>query len=232
LTNASSGVKALAWMPDGQSYFASGDQVVNYSTCDDQNPKAVAGTPINLDTTAIGGVPHAVGLSGSQWYDYSVTTTAQVGDQAVTQLSFPPLVSGGAGNVCLSTVTVNANAPTAGVSTLKSTASQVTFSPTLEQEFVTGVSSTGATAESVIHGYDVIAQAEFTLATATPIIPLSGGVLNDGRKLYIGSNGTTPNSAVLHRFDLSTGTGTTGTRAEDASASVAVVPNFVAVVPK
>jgi hypothetical protein len=116
---------------------------------------------------------------------------------------------------------------------LKSTASQVTFSPTLEQEFVTGVSSTGATAEPVIHGYDVIAQAEFTLATAnaTPIIPLSGGVLNDGRKLYVGSNDTT-NGAVLHRFDLSTGTGATGTRAEDASASATVVPNFVAVVPK
>ena len=36
LTNASTNVNALAWMPDGQSYFASGSQLVDYSTCDDQ----------------------------------------------------------------------------------------------------------------------------------------------------------------------------------------------------
>ena len=68
----STNVKALAWMQDGQSYFASGDQLINYSTCDDQNPKTLAGTPINLDATAIGGVPHVVGLSLSDglWYDY------------------------------------------------------------------------------------------------------------------------------------------------------------------
>jgi len=232
-TGLSTNVKALAWMQDGQSYFASGDHLINYSTCDDQNPKTLAGTPINLDATVIGGVPHVVGLSlpDGQWFDYSVTTTAQVGNQTVTQLTFPPLVSGGAGDVCLSTVTVNA--PTSAASTLKSTASQVTFSPTLEQEFVTAVSPTGTIAEPVIHGYDVINKTEITLATAdaNPIIPLSGGVLNDGRKLYIGTNDPT-NGAVLHRFDLSTGTGTAGTRAEDASASVAVIPNFVAVVPK
>jgi hypothetical protein len=231
-------------MQDGQSYFASGSQLVNYSTCDDQNPTAkLAGIPINLDATAIGGVPHAIGLSVADklWYDYTVTTTAQVGDQKVTQLTFPPLVSGGAGDVCLSTVTVNT--PTTTASTLQSTASQVTFSPTLEQEFVTGVSPTGAIAEPVIHGYSLavpatatvpaVPAAEFTLATlnANPIIPLSGGVLNDGRKLYVGTNDPT-NGAVLHRFDLSTGTGTAGTRAEDASAPVAVIPNFVAVVPK
>jgi hypothetical protein len=237
----STNVNALAWMPDGQSYFASGSQLFNYSTCDNQNPKPLAGTPINLDATAIGGVPHAIGLSLSDklWYDYAVTTTAQVGDQTVTQLTFPPLVSGGAGDVCLSTVTVNS--PTTTASTLQSTASQVTFSPALEQEFVTGVSPTNAIAESVIHGYSLavpatatvpaVPAAEFTLTAAYPIIPLSGGVLNDGRKLYIGTNDTT-NGAVLHRFDLSTGTGTAGTRTEDASTSVAVVPNFVAVVPK
>ncbi len=74
-------------------------------------------------------------------------------------------------------------------------------------------------------------QKEITFATlnSTPIIPLSGGVLNDGRYLFIGSFDTT-NGAVLHRFDLAAGTATPG--AEDASASVALVPSFVAVVPK
>ena len=67
-TNASTGVKALAWMPDGQSYFASGDELVDYSTCNDKFLQTQATTgPINLDTTAIGGVPQVIGLSGNTW---------------------------------------------------------------------------------------------------------------------------------------------------------------------
>ncbi len=71
LTNVSTGVKSLAWMPDGQSYFASGDQLLNYSTCDDGNPKApqpnfATSVPAGLATTAINGVPHVFGtLRGS-----------------------------------------------------------------------------------------------------------------------------------------------------------------------
>lgn len=243
-----SNVKALAWMPDGQSYFASGTQLVNYSTCDSQNPNSgLAGTPINLDTTVIDGVPHAVGLSAGScpgtlspncWYDYSVNITPPVGLQTVAQLS--NLVPGGKSDVCLSTVTVSPPVTTAST-LLSTTPSQVTFSPTLQQEFVTGVSSTGATAEPFIHGYSLAipatstvpatAAAEFTLSATNSIIPLSGGVLNDGRKLYIGTNDS--NGPLLHRFDLATGTGTPGTRAEDLPpVSVAVVPDFVAVVPK
>jgi hypothetical protein len=152
-----------------------------------------------------------------------VTTTAQVGNPTPE------------GDVCLSKVTVNV--PVTAASGLACTANQVTFSSTLEQGFVTGVDPACATPESVIHGYNVNTGATFTLNTLNAnnvneaIVPLSGGVLNDGRKLYVGTYDAT-NGAVLHRFDLSTGTGTAGTLTEDASASVEVVPSFVAVVPK
>jgi hypothetical protein len=222
-TNASSGVNALAWMPDGQSYFASGSQLINYSTCNDQNPQLPS---VNLPTTVVGGlsttalngVPHLLGLDASQWFDYSVTTTAQIGNPAPE------------GNVCLSKVTVNP--PVTKTSTLQCTAQQISFSPTLEQAFITGVDPSCTSAEPVLHGYDVVAQQEILLTTTNPVVPLSGGVLNDGRKLYFGSWDATAQTATLHRIDLSTGTGTQGTRTEDLSTSVALVPSFVAVVPK
>jgi hypothetical protein len=251
--NASTNVRALAWMPDGQSYFASGDQLVNYSTCDDQfqvppNGSAtnlLAGSPINLNATAINnGVPHAVGLSlsDSLWYDYSVTTTAQVANQTVTQLS--NLVFGGAGDVCLSKVTVNPAVTTP--SSLSCAARQVTFSPTLEEEFVTGVDPACTSGDSGIHGYGLNSASEFTLpTTSSTVVPLSGGVLNDGRKLYFGTYDAT-NGALLHRVNLDPTAGTIGEEVVTATtgtapntvttvtipASAAVVPNFVAVVPK
>jgi hypothetical protein len=223
LTNASTLVKALAWTPDGQSYFASGSQLINYSTCDDRiNPQALTGSPFSLSTTALGGVPHVIGLSGTQWLDYSVTTTAQVGNPAP------------AGDVCLSTVTVNT--PATATSTLSCAAQQTSFSPTLEKEFVTGVDPACTSAEALIHGYDATAQKEITLSTTNPIIPLSGGVLNDGRKLFFGTYDSTAKTAALHRIDLATGTEDSFTDPTSnlvtIPASVELVPSFVAVVPK
>jgi hypothetical protein len=254
VTNAAN-VKALAWTPDGQSYFASGDQLFNYSTCDNQfqiSPPIVNNTaafytpllegatsgPIDLSATIIDGAPRVVGLaaapSGFQWLDYLVSTTAQI---TPSQLPLPlPQISlftpVGPGDVCRSTVTV----ATPGTATLTHTATpvtfsptQVTFSPTLEQAFVTGVNQAG-TAESVIHGYDLNTHAEIAppLTTASAVLPRSGGVLNDGRFLYFGTySGAT---ATLHRINLST-TGTSA-HSEDASTTVGVVPDFVAVVPK
>jgi hypothetical protein len=223
LTNASTLVNALAWMPDGQSYFASGSQLINYSTCDDRiNPQPLTGTPFSLSTTTIGGVPHVIGLSGTQWLDYSVTTTAQVGNPTP------------AGDVCLSTVTVNT--PVTATSTASCTPLQTSFSATQEKEFVTGVDPTCTNAEALIHGYDVIGQKEITLSTTNPIVPLSGGVLNDGRKLFVGTYDSTAKTAALHRIDLATGTEDTFTDPTSnlvtIPASVELVPSFVAVVPK
>jgi len=62
------------------------------------------------------------------------------------------------------------------------------------------------------------------------VVPLSGDILNDGRKLYFGSFDS--NGAVLHRIDLATSTGAPGTLTEDDSVAIEVVPGFVAVVPK
>jgi len=229
-TNASTGVKALAWVPDGQSYFASGDQLVNYSTCNDQKPttQPLDGSttgPINLDTISIGGVPRVAGLSGTEWLDYSVTTTAQVPNPTE-------------GNVCLSTVTVNA--PQSATASLPCAATQVTFSPRLEAEFVTGVDPACTATDTVIHGYNLATHAvtpAITTVSGTSIIPLSGGVLSDGRKLFVGTYDSTTGTATLHRFDLSTGEATTGTLLdgllkEDLSTPVELVPSFVAVVPK
>jgi len=245
LTNASSGVTALAWTPDGQSYFASGNQLANYSTCDDQNPQfppIPTGNPINLSVTAIGGTPQVIGLSsGNQWLDYSVTKTPPTGQ------TVPP------GYVCAGTVAVSTAAPTP--SALPCTAKQITFSARLEQAFVTGVvdpfNTPGATScpspDSLIHGFDVSTHAaiELTAANASaPIIPLSGGVLSDGRKLFIGTYNSTSKTAALRRFDLTTGTedvvtsnvtnssgAVTGTIIT-VPATVELVPSFVAVVPK
>jgi hypothetical protein len=220
LTNTSSLVTALAWMPDGQSYFAAGNQLVNYSTCNDQTPQSfTSAVPFNLSTTAINGIPHAVGLAadGSNWFDYSVTTTAQIGNATPE------------GNVCLSKVTVGTPVTTA--SGLQCTPTQISFAPTLitgvyPAEFVTGVDPACATAESVIHGYNINTQTAIAPLTATsPIVPLSGGVLNDGRKLYIGTYNSTAKTAALHRFDIAAG-------AEDIATDVDLVPSFVAVVPK
>jgi hypothetical protein len=228
-TSASAPVKALAWMPDGQSYFASGSVLTNFSTCDDQNPQPFTASPINLDATAIGGVSHAIGLSGNtEWFDYSVTKTPLAG-QTIS-----------AGYVCAGTVTVAppVTVPVTYTAPSPCTATQIGFSPRLESEFITGVDPLCTTSEPVIHGYAANNQTEITLGTLTDsIIPLSGGVLNDGRKLFIGTYDSTAMTAKLRRFDLSTGAATTGTLLdgllkEDASASVELVPSFVAVVPK
>jgi YD repeat-containing protein len=228
-------VKALAWMPDGQSYFASGDQLINYSTCDDQNPQSPspnlpASVTGGLSTYTLAGVPHLVGLSGTNWFNYSVTTTAQVGNATAE------------GNVCLSKVTINP--PATATSSLKCTANQVSFSPidsptpnslgspnlSLLREFVTGVDPTCATPESVIHSYDVTSGTEINIATANPVIPLSGGLLNDGRKLYFGTYDQPSQTALLHRINFDPTAGSVG---EDiAPATVDIIPSFVAVVPK
>lgn len=255
----STDVNSLAWMPDGQSFFASGDQLINYSNCNDQvNQQLPAADPIStvpngLSTTALpstppqpGAVPHLLGLDGNQWFDYSVTSSSEVPNQTVPTVS--ALIAGGLGNVCRSTVSVN-TPPITAPSTLQSTAQQITFSPTREQEFVTAVNPSGATPESVIHGYDVVAQEEILLSTTNAVVPLSGGVLVDGRKLYFGSYDSATGSTLLHRVDLATQTEdfvqqevtnpTTGlpttnppTYLTIVPATVSVVPSFVAVVPK
>jgi hypothetical protein len=231
-TNQTAHVTSLAWMPDGQSYFASGDQLVTHSTCENKkilplpSPNLVSTVPEGLSTTAIDGVPHLLGLDGNLWFDYPVTTSAQVPLQTVQAIG--SLVANGSGDVCLSTVSVNA--PITAAAGLLCTAQQVSFSPKLEEEFVTGLNPSCA-GENVIHGYDVVAQAPFACNTTNAVVPLSGGVLNDGRKLYFGSFDSS-NNAILHRIDLSTCNSAPGTIAEDDAVSVAVVPSFVAVVPK
>jgi hypothetical protein len=152
------------------------------------------------------------------------------------------------GNVCLSTVHVNP--PVTTPSSLLCTADQITFSPRLQRQFVTGVVSqygpgfvSGDTScaqpQAEIYGYDMATQKEITLTPTNKIVPLSGGVLNDGRKLYVGTYDPA-NGALLHRFDLASKTEdvvtvTTGTPPNTVTtipASVALVPSFVAVVPK
>jgi hypothetical protein len=104
----------------------------------------------------------------------------------------------------------------------------------------------------VIHGYDLGilsgTPSEITLSVSTsgtptftpvPIVPLSGGVLTDGRKLYVGTFDTT-NGALLRRFDLASGTedvvptlsSTNAVIGNTVPASIPVIPSFVAVVPK
>jgi hypothetical protein len=185
------------------------------------------------------GVPHLLGLDSSTWFDYSVTSSSQVPIQTITAPgTLSNITPGGTGNVCLTiappaTITITIAPPATITPALPCTAQQITFSPTLEQEFVTGVNASCGTAQPVIYGYDVATNSEFTLTTTSPVVPLSGGVLNDGRKLYFGTwAGTVAQTATLHRIDLSTGTGAPGTRTEDDSVSVGVVPSFVAVVPK
>ena len=259
----SSNVNSLAWTPDGQSFFASGDQLINYSNCNDkENQQLPTGDPLStvtngLSTTVLpsapgapGAVPHLLGLDGNtnEWFDYAVTSSSEVLNQTVATVS--ALVPGGAGNVCNSTVSVNL-AVTPKPSTLKSTAQQIAFSPIREQEYVTAVNPSGATPEFFIHGYDVLGQDEIkipTLAAYDPVVPLSGGVLTDGSKLYFGTYDST-NGALLHRIDLATQTEdfvqqevvnpTTGvptttppTYITEVPATVGVVPSFVAVVPK
>ena len=72
---------------------------------------------------------------------------------------------------------------------------------------------TASCSDTTIHGYSVATHSLTpTIATAAgiSIVPLSGGVLSDGRKLFVGSYDQTTLTATLHRFDLSTGTATTG----------------------
>jgi hypothetical protein len=240
----STNVKALAWMPDGQSYFAGGDQIVNYSTCDNLKPSAAINLPISfpsaLSMTSSSGVPHLLGLSGTQWFDYPLTTTAQIGN------------ANPQGNVCLSTVTIDA--PSTAVSTLQCTPTQITFGPTqdtsgslsLPREFITGVDPSCASPESVIHGYDVKSSQEITVPTISPVVPLSGGLLNDGRKLYFGTYDSASQTALLHRINFdptagpvgedtvttTTGSGSTQVSTVTIPAPVQIVPSFVAVVPK
>ena len=247
LTNPSTGVKALAWMPDGQSFFASGDQLFSYSTCAQQQLSAptLAGSasgPINLDSTVMqtsasaSAETYVFGLaptaSGAQWITYPVTTSAQ----AVAPVQSVPATS--VGNVCLSTV--NVHPPAVAASTLGCTAKQISFAPTLAsstsatplpREFVTGVDS--SCTPSGIHGYDVSSNTEIVIPTQYPkanaVIPLSGGVLSDGSELYFGSYDTT-NGALLHRIGLTTNI---ANAVEDiAPVTVELVPSFVAVVPK
>jgi hypothetical protein len=255
--NASSNVTALTWSPDGQSYFASGNgTLVNYSTCDDalltSSSTTLAG-PVNLDATAINGIPRVLGYSGSKWLDYQVTS----GVQPVTNSSTGAITE--IGNVCTtaknSLVSVTSVASVA--STEPCTATQFSFSPRLEQEYITGVDSSCSTSASMVYGYDLVKQSEATLSIATTggspfkvggtaftpvnILPLSGGVLNDGRKLYIGTSDST-NGPLLHRFDVATGAEDVVTTQETVSGttytlttvptSVSLIPSFVAVVPK
>jgi len=236
-SNASSNVGSIAWIPDGQSYFASGDQLVNYSTCDDSNPQ-LPGTNLpsaatdGLATTAVSGVSHLLGINGAPgayaWFDYSVTASSLVPQQSVAEIT--DLVPGGTGNVCTAMVTVAV--PVTAPSTLQCTAQKLSFAPALKQQFVTGVNPACGNAESVLHGYDLATQSEITLATSAAGVPLSGDILDDGRKLYFGTwSGDVTQTSTLHRIDLATSTGTPGTLTEDASVPVSVIPDFVAVVP-
>ncbi len=156
-----------------------------------------------------------------------MTTTAQIGTPVLE------------GNVCLSSVSINT--PVTAPSTLQCAPVQVSFAPKLvtgvhPSEFVTGVDPSCATAESVIHGYDASTQKEVTLGTLSPVVPLSGGVLNDGRKLFFGTYDSTKKTAALHRIDLTTGLEETVTDPTSnlvtIPASVELVPSFVAVIPK
>ena len=241
LTNAGTPVTSLAWTPDGQSYLASGTEMINYSTCNDQNPQMApqnltSSVTEGLSTTDLSGISHVLGLDGSEWFDYAVTSSSQVPVQPPSTTTPAALTPGGTGNVCLSDNgtlnNVSIAQPVTATSTLQSSANQISFSPVLEQAFVTGVNPTGATPENVIHGYHVGDSQEFTCTTAAPVVPLSGGILNDGRKLYFGTWDSTAQTATLHRIDLATCASAPGTLAEDASASVTLVPSFVAVVPR
>jgi len=226
-TTNRSNVSAIAWALDGQSYFASGNVLTNYSTCNDQNPQDLGAGPVNLSSTAIDGTPRVFGLGAAGWLDYSVTSSSQAGATVPV------------GNVCQSTVTVAPTTPNAVASTLGCTPQQFSFSPRLEQEFVTGVNYDCTATDPLIHGYDLSSHSEVTLSTLTPsnpIVPLSGGILNDGRELYIGTWDAAAQTAALHRFNLLTVAGSTttpGTRTEDTDpVSLPLVPQFVAVVPK
>lgn len=254
----STNVKALAWMPDGQSYFASGDQLENYSTCDAQNAQSPAvNLPVSvqggLSAYVSGGEPHLIGLSGNLWFDYPLTATSQANPTPTE------------GNICLSTVTIHTPATTA--STLPCTATQVNFSPTdsptedasgnatlsLLRDFVTGVDpATCSNPDSFIHGYDVSSGTEIKIPTTNPagasypVVPLSGGLLKDGRKLYFGTYDSASQTALLHRINFdptagpigedvvntTTGTGSNQVTTVTVPATLQIVPSFVAVVPK
>jgi hypothetical protein len=234
-TNASSNVSSMAWSPDGQTYFASGDQMVNYSTCDDQNPQPLtypSAVPDGLSVTAVSGVPQLLGLTGSpgsySWFDYAVNSSSHVdATQSVNVIT--DLTAGGTGNVCKSTVSVGAPVTTA--SGLQCAASQVSLSPKLNQAFVTGVDPGCGTAETSLYGYDLAGHSEVKL-TISAAVPLSGGILSDGRKLFFGTWDSATQTGELHRVDLATSTGAPGTLTEDATpVDVSVVPSYVAVVP-
>lgn len=232
--NASTNVTALAWTPDGMSVFAgNSSQLLNYSTCTSSAPPTPSDNNLTLPptvtnglaVTAVEGVPHLLGLDGTTWFDYTVTDSAQISGQTVDALTSLSVPSTAQGNVCLATTSVAT--PIQATSSLACTATQVRFSPVLQQMFVTGVDSSCTSSESALHGFQLGASSEFTLTTTSAVVPLSGDVMSDGSKLFFGSQDSTAKTATLHRVDLSTQT-------EDSSAAVSlgVVPDYVAVVPK
>jgi hypothetical protein len=241
---ALTGVNALAWMPDGLSYFASGSSLVDYTTCDDvlnasqPTPNLSATVTGGLATLITGGVPHLLGLSDTTWFDYAIGSTAQATSQGGAPTN---------GFVC--TATVKVNTPTTATSTAPCTATQITYGPTedangnlaLPREFITGVDQTCAAPDTFIHGYDVNSQQEITIQTKGadgnpyPVAPLSGGLLKDGRKLYFGTFDSASQNALLHRINFDPTAGAVGedvTPVSVVSDGVALVPQFVAVVPK
>jgi hypothetical protein len=118
--------------------------------------------------------------------------------------------------------------------TLPCTATQVTFSPVLEEAFVTGVDPACTTTESVIHGYSAATQALITpLQINSAVVPLNGGVLSDGSKLFFGTFDST-NGGQLHRIDLTSGTedSISPVPARAVAGSLTLIPSLVAVVPK
>lgn len=228
--NDSSHVTSLAWMPDGQSYFASGDQLVNRSTCDNSNPQTpapnfVSTVPQGLATTAENGVPHVIGLDNTQWFDYKTTTN-------------------GAGDACLSGVIPTLATTPVTDNALPCTAQQVTFSPTLEEAFITGVAPHSCAGETAIHGYNMLTQQIITIDTRKdnsgnpiPLVPLSGGVLSDGSKLFFGSVDTVNGQPTgqLHRINLASQSediAPTPVAAIPITGAATLTPTFVAVVPK
>jgi hypothetical protein len=231
-TSAGQTVNSLAWMLDGQSYFGSGNKTSAFRTCHDELltslatpvstvPQGLAATllPTTDTTGSYADAPRLLGLDGSLWFGIPVTGSADLHEQPPAT-AITALAPNGTGDVCLSSVNVD-GALTAADS-LPCPAEQLTFVPKLEQLFATGFSRSCAptATDTSIHGYDVTSNSTVALTIAHPTIPLSGGALSDGRKLYFGSI-----DGLLHRVDLATQT-------EQDSVSVSVTPDFVAVIPK
>jgi len=240
-TNASTHVTSLAWMPDGQSYFASGDQLVDYRSCENQVIANIASPVSTVPGGLVATVPpviepfpemsHLLGLDVNTWFDYSIANSAQVPTATVPTTPSDLVPAGTEGNVCVSTDFVYAPATTTGTLSCTS-ATQVSFAPKLQELFVTGLDDQTCASESSIHGYNALTHSVVDLPINPAVVPLSGGILSDGRKLFFGSYDVATRGAVLHRIDLATSTGAPGTLMEDNAVPVTVKPSFVAVVPK